>query len=81
MDGIHDMGGTQGWGTVAIPSDEPVFAEPWEAKAFAFGAFIDSWRHIHLARALTDRFDYGHEIFSNPRTAATLKLISPRVSS
>ena len=38
VDGIHDMGGTQGWGTVTIPPDEPVFAEPWEAKAFAFGA-------------------------------------------
>jgi nitrile hydratase subunit beta len=38
VDGIHDMGGTQGWGTVVIDPDEPVFAEPWEAKAFAFGA-------------------------------------------
>ena len=32
MDGIHDMGGTQGWGTVVIDPDEPVFAEPWEAQ-------------------------------------------------
>ena len=38
MDGIHDMGGTEGWGTVSIRPDEPVFAEPWEAKVFAFGA-------------------------------------------
>ncbi len=53
MDGIHDMGGTQGWGTVTIPRDEPVFAEPWEAKAFAFGALsarlsggnLDAMRH------------------------------------
>lgn len=53
MDGIHDMGGTQGWGTVTIPPDEPVFSEPWEAKAFAFGALsarlsgqnLDAMRH------------------------------------
>jgi nitrile hydratase beta subunit len=53
MDGIHDMGGTQGWGAVTIPPDEPVFAEPWEAKAFAFGALsarlsgqnLDAMRH------------------------------------
>ena len=53
MDGIHDMGGRQGWGGVAIVSDEPVFSEPWEAKAFAFGALsarlsgtnLDAMRH------------------------------------
>jgi nitrile hydratase len=53
MDGIHDMGGMHGWGTVTIPMNEPVFAEPWEGKAFAFGALsarlsggnLDSMRH------------------------------------
>ena len=53
MDGIHDMGGTQGWGTVTIDPDEPVFAEPWEGKAFAYGALsarlsgtnLDAMRH------------------------------------
>ncbi|GAC1377806.1 MAG: nitrile hydratase subunit beta [Acidimicrobiales bacterium] len=47
------MGGTQGWGTVAIDPDEPVFHAPWEAKAFAFGALsqrlsgqnLDAFRH------------------------------------
>lgn len=53
MDGIHDMGGTQGWGTVVIDPDEPLWHEPWEAKAFAFGALsarlsgqnLDAMRH------------------------------------
>jgi nitrile hydratase len=53
MDGIHDMGGTQGWGTVAIDPDEPVFYADWERKAFAFGALssrlcgtnLDAMRH------------------------------------
>ena len=53
MDGIHDMGGMQGWGTVVIDPDEPVFAEPWEARAFALGVMsmgvsgtnLDAFRH------------------------------------
>lgn len=36
MDGIADMGGAPGWGTMHPPrQDEPVFAEPWESRAFA----------------------------------------------
>jgi len=53
VDGIHDMGGMHGWGSVVIDPDEAVFAEPWEAKAFAFGALsarltgmnLDAMRH------------------------------------
>lgn len=38
MEGIADMGGTDGWGRVRPPrGDEPVFAEPWEGRAFALG--------------------------------------------
>jgi nitrile hydratase len=32
---IADMGGTDGWGPVAAPRDEPVFEEEWEGRAFA----------------------------------------------
>src|SRR5262249_45185439 len=35
MDGIHDMGGKQGFGRVPPLTQEPPFAEPWEGKAFA----------------------------------------------
>jgi nitrile hydratase subunit beta len=36
MDSVADMGGTEGWGSVSAPAkDEPVFAEPWEGRAFA----------------------------------------------
>ena len=36
MHGIADMGGTQGWGRVPPPrADEPVFAQPWQGRAFA----------------------------------------------
>jgi nitrile hydratase subunit beta len=54
MDGIADMGGTQGWGHAHPPrGDEPVFAEPWQGRAFALallsvrvsGQNIDAFRH------------------------------------
>ena len=53
MDGIHDMGGQYGWGSVVIDPDEKVFATEWEGKAFAMGAMsgglsgtnLDAFRH------------------------------------
>ena len=54
MDGIADMGGTDGWGAVPAPrADAPVFAQPWQGRAFALtllsnrlvGGNIDSFRH------------------------------------
>ena len=55
MDGIHDMGGQDGWGTVTIEPDEQVFASEWEGRAFAMGAMsmglsgtnLDAFRHAH----------------------------------
>lgn len=70
MDGIHDMGGEHGWGTVAIDPNEQVFAEDWEAKAFALGAMsaglsgtnLDAFRHalerLHPLEYLADGY-YG----------------------
>jgi nitrile hydratase subunit beta len=34
MDALHDLGGKQGFGPVAL-EDEPVFHEPWEKSVFA----------------------------------------------
>jgi len=54
MDGIADMGGTEGWGPTHPPRvDEPVFPEPWRGRAFALtllsirlaGWNIDAFRH------------------------------------
>ncbi|BCI52186.1 nitrile hydratase [Mycolicibacterium litorale] len=54
MDGIADMGGTEGWGRAQRPQpDEPVFPEPWHGRAFALtlmsnrltGGNLDSFRH------------------------------------
>jgi nitrile hydratase len=62
--GIHDMGGTEGWGRAPVPQpDEPVFHERWEARAFAIallsmrtsGTNLDAFRH---AMSRLERRDY-----------------------
>jgi nitrile hydratase len=70
MDGIHDMGGMHGWGTVVIDPDEPVFREDWHGRAFAMGAMsmglsgtnLDAFRHglerLHPYDYLADGY-YG----------------------
>lgn len=54
MDGIHDMGGMQGWGRVKFDPSEPAFKEGWEGRAFAIsllsmnrltGCNLDAMRH------------------------------------
>ncbi len=34
MNGVHDMGGMQGFGPVRREQDEPVFHEPWEGRMY-----------------------------------------------
>ena len=34
MDGVHDLGGIEGFGPVDAPPSEPVFGEEWERRAF-----------------------------------------------
>jgi nitrile hydratase len=63
MDGIHDLGGMSGFGSVEAERDEPVFHEPWEALAFATNALgiavlavynADEYRHA------IERMDPAH---------------------
>src|ERR1700689_4732405 len=35
MDGVHDMGGMDGFGKVEPEADEPVFHAPWEGRVMA----------------------------------------------
>ena len=75
MDGIHDMGGQDGWGSIAIDPDEKVFAEDWEGRAFALGAMsgglsgtnLDAFRHalerLHPLAYLGDGY-YGRWLAS-----------------
>jgi nitrile hydratase beta subunit len=63
MDGIHDLGGMEGFGPVVREHDEPVFHHAWEATAFAVNAAAigvlgaynsDEYRHA------VERLDPAH---------------------
>ena len=53
MNGVHDIGGTDGFGAVRRELNEPVFHEPWEGRVFAMNIIgaghppspIDAARH------------------------------------
>ena len=50
MNGIHDMGGLHGFGSVEIEPGEPVFHERWEARVFGIvtslpSGNLDAGRH------------------------------------
>ena len=44
MDGVHDMGGMDGFGKVEPEPDEPVFHEPWEGRVLAMSRAIGVFR-------------------------------------
>jgi nitrile hydratase subunit beta len=70
MDGIADLGGTDGWGPAhPPPPGEPVFAEQWEGRAFALtllsmgrvsGQNLDAFRHALERQDRPAYFDDGY---------------------
>ncbi len=67
VDGIHDLGGMQGFGAVAHSSAEPVFADRWEAVARALlqivaGAVEASGGEFRHA---IERMEPGHYLTSS----------------
>ncbi len=57
MDGIHDMGGMDGFGKVEPEPDEPPFHAPWEGRVLAMQramAYAGGW-HIDMARYAQER--------------------------
>ena len=48
MDGIHDLGGVEGFGDIAIEEDEPVFHHDWEARVMAMRLLMGFWRKWNL---------------------------------
>ena len=56
MNGVHDLGGTDGLGPVPVPASEPVFGADWEKAAF--GMFSMPFRAGFFG---VDAFRYGIE--------------------
>jgi nitrile hydratase subunit beta len=55
VDGIHDLGGMQGFGPVVVEPDEPVFHAPWEGRVFAMAALV-------MARGIANPDAFRHAI-------------------
>jgi nitrile hydratase beta subunit len=51
MDGIHDMGGMDGYGKVEPEADEPVFHEPWEGRVMAMNRAMGTTGTFTIDRA------------------------------
>ena len=57
MDGIHDMGGMDGFGPIPIERDEPVFHAPWEGRVYAINTAVGAWGKWNI-----DAGRYGIEL-------------------
>jgi len=55
VNGIHDLGGVDGFGPVEVEPDEPVFHHPWEGAVFGMSAAV-------LARRLAKGAQFRHAI-------------------
>ena len=56
MNGIHDMGGMDGFGPIGREPNEPVFHEPWEGRVFALSTAMG-----YRMRFSIDQFRYMRE--------------------
>src|SRR5262249_59108447 len=67
VDGIHDLGGMQGFGAVAHSPAEPVFHERWEATARALleGVAAAGQASGGEVRHSIERMDPGHYLTSS----------------
>ena len=68
MDGIHDLGGRQGFGPVVVEHDEPAFHAPWErvARALTFAAIAQVPNaSTSMFRHAIERMDPAHYLSSS----------------
>jgi nitrile hydratase len=57
VDGVHDMGGMDGFGAVVVEEGEPVFHAPWEGRVLAMTRAMGASRawNIDMARFTMER--------------------------
>jgi nitrile hydratase len=57
MNGVHDMGGMQGFGPIRPEANEPVFHAPWEGRVYAMNHAMFGWGKWNV-----DVFRYSIEL-------------------
>lgn len=67
MDGIHDVGGRDGFGPVVVEPDEPVFHERWEARAYgtAIASMMTGAINASMFRHAIERMEPAHYLTSS----------------
>src|SRR5205807_2569209 len=60
--GVHDMGGVHGMGPIEYDPNEPVFQEPWEARAWALVFLRETLPQPRLRGFRRRNLRYEHEI-------------------
>lgn len=48
MDGVHDLGGVEGFGKLALEANEPAFHHEWEARVMAMRLLMGGWRKWNI---------------------------------
>jgi nitrile hydratase len=89
MNGVHDLGGTDGLGPVRVEDDEPVWHSEWEKAAFGMFPFafragffgVDEFRfgieQMHPAEYLASRY-YEHWVHTAEHYATKAGAIDPQ---
>jgi len=87
MDGVHDLGGLDGFGPVEHPPSEPFFAEDWERRAFRLTLAVNGALRVPGGRFRhsIERMDPAHYLGSSYyehwlTSAATLAVESGKVT-
>jgi nitrile hydratase len=57
VDGVHDLGGMQGFGPVEVEADEPVFHADWERRAFRLAVASMMSGHFRGVRHAIERME------------------------
>jgi nitrile hydratase beta subunit len=65
VDGVHDLGGRQGFGRVLVEPDEPVFHQPWEATVWGLTNRAAIVRNTPEFRHAIERMDPVHYLTSS----------------
>jgi len=66
MNGVHDLGGVDGFGAVHVEADEPVFHAEWERRVFGMTAVVSGAviRNVHRFRHAVERMQPEHYLRS-----------------
>ena len=65
VDGVHDLGGLQGFGAVPIEVDEPRFHEPWEGRVWAMLGSVMASTTIDRFRSTIEQMPPGEYLTSS----------------